>query len=351
MNASAPHRVRARKLLPAAVALLGLAACSTEGGDTFTPGTTIPPGAAMTAADGQASTPATWSVPTYTLMAGDSLDILYNLEYHLSGEDYELDILDKIHITVLHHEEVNGDYQVRPDGKITLPYTGSIQVTGLTVDQLVEKLRGAYSDRFEKPEIFINLISFGARIDELKKMISSDRRGQIFEAKIRPDGMITLPIVGDIFATGHTPAELNKLVTTAYEPHYRGIQISTIVRETPSNVVFVLGEVNAPGQLEFNRPLTLTQALARAGVQMDTAGLKSVVVINTSAQKPVGRVFNVAGLFHGDDGEDTVLGRDDVVFVPKSPIAAADLWVSQYIERLLLYRGESFSYSMGRRIN
>ena len=183
--------------------------------------------------------------------------MLYNLEYHLSGEDYSLDLLDKIHITVLNHDEVNGDYQVRPDGKITLPYAGSVTVTGLTVDQLVEKLKSTYSTRFRDPEIFINILAFGARIEELKKMISSDRRGQIFEATIRPDGYITLPIVGDIYASGRTPAELNEVVTAAYEPHYRGIEVSTIVRETASNVIYVMGEVANPGQLQFSRPLTL----------------------------------------------------------------------------------------------
>ena len=123
---------------------------------------------------------------------------------------------------------------------------------------MVERFKTSYSDCFCDPEIFINVLQFGARIEELKKMISSDRRGQIFEATIRPDGYITLPIVGDLYASGRTPAELNEVITVAYEPHYRGIDVSTIVRDTASNVVYVLGEVSAPGQLQFSRPLTLS---------------------------------------------------------------------------------------------
>jgi len=345
--------LRRGALRASAATCLGWAvACSSYPSEPFTPGAVVSGTTpAAPTSELQGGTAAAWAIPTYTLLAGDALDVLYNLEYHLSGEDYSLDLLDKIHITVLNHDEVNGDYQVRPDGKITLPYAGSVTVTGLTVDQLVEKLKSTYATRFRDPEIFINILAFGARIEELKKMISSDRRGQIFEATIRPDGYITLPIVGDIYASGRTPAELNEVVTAAYEPHYRGIEVSTIVRETASNVIYVMGEVANPGQLQFSRPLTLSQALARAGVEMNTAGLETVVVVNMSQQKPTGRVFNVQGLFTGDHGEDTLLGRDDVVFVPKSKIAQADLWVSQYIEQLLLYKGASFSYSVGKRLN
>jgi protein involved in polysaccharide export with SLBB domain len=336
----------------AAVACLALAsACSSAPSESpFVPGSTRLPETPPSASEATAVDVSMWSVPNYRLMPGDGLDFLYNLEYRLTGEDYALDILDRIHITILSHDEVNGDYQVRPDGKIMLPYLGSVMVSGLTVDKFVEKIRTSYADRFENPEIFVNLLAFGARVEELKKMVSSDRRGQIFEATVRPDGFITLPVVGDVVAAGRTAAELNASVKAAYEPHYRGIDVSTIVRATPSNVFYVLGEVKTAGQFEFSHPSTLTQALARAGVDMDVAGLETVIVINTSAAKPVGRVYNVAALFAGKNGEDTLLARDDVVFVPKSPIANADLWVNQYIERLLLYKGASFSYSVGRRI-
>jgi polysaccharide export outer membrane protein len=329
-------------------------ACTSYPKEPFTPGElvgAVPKAPPSELPGGEPGAPDASAIPRYTVLPGDGLDVLYNLEYKLSEKDYELDILDRIHITVLSHDEVNGDYQVRPDGKITLPYAGSVVANGLTLDQLIEKLRTAFSGRFENPEIFINLTQFGARIDELKKMISSDRRGQIFEATVRPDGYITLPIVGDIYASGKSSAELNDLVNSSYQPHYRNIQVSTIIRDTASNVCFVLGEVALPGQIAFTRSLTLTQALAKAGVQTSTAGLETVVVINMGQEKPAGRVYNVAALFSGKGGQDAILTRDDVVFVPKSPIAEADLWVSQYIEQLLLYRGSSFSYSISHRIN
>lgn len=349
MNEPSKHR---RNLLRAGLAAsVGLAAaCTSYPQEPFTPGPRIESPVLPTTMAPDGSPSILTSVPNYTLMPGDSIDVLYNLEYRMTGADYILDILDQIQITVLDHAEINGAYQVRPDGKITLPYKGSIQVAGLSVDQLVKSLEELYADLFRDPVIFINLTRFGARIDELKQMISSDRRGQIFEGHIRPDGFLTLPVVGDLLAAGLTAAELNDLVKTAYDAQYRGIQVSTIIQDTPSNVFYVLGEVTLPGQFPFSRPLTVVQALARAGVDVSVGGLETVVVINMNSPKPSGRVLNVLGLFTGDGGEDAMLGRDDVVFVPKTAIAEADLFVQQYIERLLLFRGSSFSYSVGKRL-
>lgn len=285
--------------------------------------------------------------PRYRLQGGDRIEILYNLEYRKTGEDYSLDILDEIEIRVLDHDEVDGTYRIRTDGKITLPYKGSIDVFGMNVDELSAKLKELYSDIFVKPEIFINLTRFGARIEELKSIIASDQRGQIFEARVRPDGYVTLPVVGEVAVAGRTAVEIDELVSVAYNKLYSGIQVSTIISETPGNVFFVLGEVKQPGQFPLARPLTVTQALALAGVSMDTAGLSSVVVVNVSGSKPRGRVLDVLSIFYGGGtAGDMYLARDDVIFVPKSHIAEANLFVQQYIERLLMFRGFSFSYTV-----
>ena len=288
--------------------------------------------------------------PQYSLQPGDLLEVLYNLEHQISAHDYVLDILDEVEIRETDHEELNGTYVIRTDGKISLPYKGSVPVAGLSVDEMSSKLNDLYSDIFVDAQIFVKLLKFGARLEELKRIISSERRGQIFEARVRPDGYVTLPVVGEVLVAGHTAQQIDEIVGRAYAEHYRGIRVSTIIGETPSNVFFVLGEVASPGQFPLPRPLTVTQALALSGVDLDTAGLSTVVVVNISGAEPRGRVLDIRSIFFGGDaGEDMFLSRDDVVFVPKTPIARADLFVQQYIERLFLFRGASFSYSVGTR--
>ena len=88
-------------------------------------------------------------------------------------------------------------------------------------------------------------------------------------------------------------------------------------------------------------PITVTQGLARAGVDMNTAGLKNVVVISMDGDnQPHGTVLNLrAAIRKGRPSASFLLGRNDVVFVPKSTIAKIDKFVDQYIAKLLLFRG------------
>ena len=285
--------------------------------------------------------------PQYTLQPGDGLEVLYNLEYKVSEHDYVLAILDEIEIREMDHEELDGVYVIRTDGKISLPYKGSVMVAGATIDELSGRLNELYSDIFNEPQIFVKLLKFGASLEELKRIIASDRRGQIFEARVRPDGYVTLPLVGEILVAGLTARRTNEIVGEAYAAYDPGVRVSTIISDTPGNVFYVLGEVASPGQFPLPRPITVTQALALSGVDLDTAGLKTVVVVNISGPEPHGRVVDIHSILFGDGpGEDMFLTRDDVVFVPKSPIARADLFVQQYIERLFLFRGFTYSYAV-----
>ena len=191
----------------------------------------------------------TGNFPRYALQPGDLLELIFNLEYAVSGDDYRLDVLDQIEIRELDHPELDGTYLVRTDGKISLPYKGSVRVAGLTVDELTERLVELYADLFVDSRIFVKLVEFGARIEELKRVVSSDRRGQIFEARVRPDGFVTLPVVGELLVAGFLPEEINEKIEEQYAKYYSGIQVSSIVRETPGNVFFVLGEVDGPGAI------------------------------------------------------------------------------------------------------
>jgi polysaccharide export outer membrane protein len=283
------------------------------------------------------------SFPQYTVMPHDALDVIYNMEYGVHTEDYVLDVLDEIEINALHHTELGGRYRIRTDGKITLPYKGSMAVTGMTVDELIARLENDYSDIFRDPEIFVKLTEFGAKVEELKRIVSSDRRGQIFETRVRPDGVISLPVVGDIPAVGMTLEELTERVRDAYRPIYGEIGISIILSDSPGSVFYVLGQVEKPGQYPGAVPTTVAQALAMAGVSTTTAGLKNVIVVSmANPARPVGMVLNLEPILKGEQGEglgDRILARNDVVFVPKTRIAKINQFVNQYITNLVLFNG------------
>lgn len=90
--------------------------------------------------------------------------------------------------------------------------------------------------------------------------------------QIRPDGKITLPLVGDIAAAGRTSVELRDAIAKALDEYIAKPVVTVIVTETTPQVVYVTGEVNKPGALTLvNGQMTILQAIAMAGGFTDFA--------------------------------------------------------------------------------
>ncbi len=83
--------------------------------------------------------------------------------------------------------------------------------------------------------------------------------------KVRPDGKVTLPLVNDVQVRDLTPDQVRQLVATRLSGFIKDPNVSVAVTEINSFRVFILGEVNKQGPVNFNRPTRLLQALAAAG--------------------------------------------------------------------------------------
>lgn len=83
--------------------------------------------------------------------------------------------------------------------------------------------------------------------------------------QVRPDGKITLPLVGDMTATGRTPIELRDALTSSLKEYVTNPVVTVIVVEATAAQVYVVGEVSNPGTQVMQGPLTALQALAQAG--------------------------------------------------------------------------------------
>jgi polysaccharide export outer membrane protein len=98
---------------------------------------------------------------------------------------------------------------------------------------------------------------------------------------VRPDGMITFPLLGEIYVVGQTPAGLqNSLGESLRE--YVNIQpqeVSIVVDEVHSYTVSVLGEVRDPGRFEFQSQITILDALAQAGGLTEFASRRNIMII------------------------------------------------------------------------
>jgi polysaccharide export outer membrane protein len=97
--------------------------------------------------------------------------------------------------------------------------------------------------------------------------------------QIRPDGKITLPLIGDLDATSHTPIELRDTITTSLKEYITNPTVTVIVVEALASQVYVMGEVTHPGTMQLHGPTTILQALAMAGGFKEFANTKDVKVL------------------------------------------------------------------------
>ncbi|HEY6565235.1 MAG TPA: polysaccharide biosynthesis/export family protein [Pirellulaceae bacterium] len=152
---------------------------------------------------------------------------------------------------------------------------------------------------------------------------------------VRPDGMISLQIVGDVPAAGLTAEQLRQELVAAYSKELKSPDIAVIVRTFSGHTVFVGGEVQSQGRFPLSHQMTILQAVILAGGFKDTADRLHVMVLRQGERQ----CFNLKGQIHcGQTGNDIPLEPYDVVYVPKSKIAKVNQFVDQYIEKVIPFQ-------------
>jgi polysaccharide export outer membrane protein len=153
--------------------------------------------------------------------------------------------------------------------------------------------------------------------------------------RVRPDGKISSQLVGDVQASGFTPAELDEVLTTAYTKKILNPEVAVIMRSFGEHTVFVGGEVRQPGEIPLRGRLTAVQAIFYAGGNTEEARLGSVILVRISGEKK-GEIIRVdLSRATKSGGGDILLRPYDIVFVPRTAIAKVDRFVEQYINGML----------------
>ena len=148
---------------------------------------------------------------------------------------------------------------------------------------------------------------------------------------VRPDGRISMQLIGDVMAYGRSPNDLSILLRQKYDKELKNPEITVIVRSFGSRI-YVDGEVKKPGELELLRPLTVMQAIARAEGLTDKAWKEALVIRRIKGKEPLVMMLDLDDVLTGRDfSQDVGLVPFDIVYVPRSPIANVNLWVHQYI--------------------
>jgi polysaccharide export outer membrane protein len=153
---------------------------------------------------------------------------------------------------------------------------------------------------------------------------------------IRPDGQITIDGVGSVRAAGLTPDELGKEIAVRSSKRLRDPEVVVTVTQFAPRKIYVGGQVKNPGIVQFQGELSPLQAIFERGGFTTEAQADSVILIrNAGSPDPIiGRINSNQSLENGQPENITLL-TNDVLYVPMSGIARADLWVRQHLSDIV----------------
>jgi polysaccharide export outer membrane protein len=133
---------------------------------------------------------------------------------------------------------------------------------------------------------------------------------------VRPDGMISLPLLDDVMAAGLTPTELRNLLAQKLAEYVPSPAVTVIVNDVKSFKVSVIGEVVKPARYELKSRTSVLDVLALAGGFNQFAARTRVVVLRQEGDKRIRIPFNYNRVTNGSDEENVYLRPNDIVLVP-----------------------------------
>jgi len=130
---------------------------------------------------------------------------------------------------------------------------------------------------------------------------------------VRPDGKITIPLVGDVQASGLTPERLGEQLKQALASYINSPDVSVSLQSVGSKKFYITGEVNRPGEYTLATPTKVFDALSNAGGFRDFANKKKIIIIRGSERIK----FNYQDILKGKSLEQNIfLENGDTVVVP-----------------------------------
>ncbi|WP_165787191.1 polysaccharide biosynthesis/export family protein [Pseudohalioglobus lutimaris] len=139
------------------------------------------------------------------------------------------------------------------------------------------------------------------------------------EVLVRPDGLISLPMAGDIDTTGNTPSEVGKEISKALGKYIKDeprVVVSLV--DAGGNKIYVIGKVERPGEYRINSDTDVMQALALAGGLNAFAAENDIRVLRRALDGRQESIsFRYSKVKAGQDLSSNILLRSrDIVVVP-----------------------------------
>jgi polysaccharide export outer membrane protein len=134
---------------------------------------------------------------------------------------------------------------------------------------------------------------------------------------VRPDGQFSFPLVGEVDARGKTVMDLNKTVSERLTKYISDAVVTISVTEIKGNKIFVLGQVNKPGEFIVNPSVNIMQALSMAGGMTPFAATNDIIVLRGQGAQQKAMAFRYNDVVRGRSLDTNIeLQSGDIVVVP-----------------------------------
>jgi polysaccharide export outer membrane protein len=137
------------------------------------------------------------------------------------------------------------------------------------------------------------------------------------DVTVMPDGKITYPLIGEITAQGQTASELKKEIADKLQNFVTAPEVTVIVKESRSQVVYAIGKLTRPGPIALAPGMTVMQALSAAGGFTEWADPKNILIVRREGGKETQLRFNYKEFTSGEKLEQNILLKPgDTLVVP-----------------------------------
>jgi polysaccharide export outer membrane protein len=132
---------------------------------------------------------------------------------------------------------------------------------------------------------------------------------------VRPDGMISIPLGGEIQAKGLTPTQLAEVITTKLKKYVQDPYVAVIVTGIHSKLIYFIGNVAHVGPMEMTPNMTLLEAISSAGGPSEMANKKKIYILRDEGGKRVRIPLNYKDAIAGR-AIDPLLKPGDTIVIP-----------------------------------
>lgn len=298
----------------------------------------------ITASQGDKNEQITEIIPIkQVLRPSDVLDVIFHLGTS-SKEAYQIQSGDQVEITFLTANELTATHLVLPDGSIEMPYVGSINLTGLTINEAQRKIIERYRPVIKTPEIVVAVPRPLAQLENLRMTLDHPSTGLSREILVGADGRASFPLIGSLSLQNMTIDELRDEVNKRYSVEAGQIKADILLKSTAPNQVYILGEVQQPGAYPITRSISVLEAITLAQGTNQNARLDSAVIMRRNGDEAVARVYDIKKAISREALQMAYLQPEDLLYIPQTRLSKAGE-ISRQIADVILFNGFGFGFS------